>query len=57
VASVLSETPLNIAFRRDLSGNKWSRWLNLVQQLMDIELSENNDVFRWILTASGSFFG
>jgi hypothetical protein len=45
VASVMSRSPLNIEFRRALTGTKWSRWLHLVRRLMDVLLSNHNDVF------------
>jgi hypothetical protein len=55
VANVLSHSPLNITFRRSLSGNKWNRWLHLVNRLMLIELSSDQDLFVWSLTNSGKF--
>ena len=55
VAHVMAASPLNIGFRRALSGDKWDRWANLVTRLMGVQLSDNNDVFRWSLTPSGLF--
>ena len=55
VADVMSHNPLNIAFRRTFSVNRWEMWLHLVQRLMDINLNEENDEFVWDLTASGVF--
>ena len=55
VASVLTGFPLNLAFRRNLSGNKWSRWLHLISRLIDINLTNDADRFVWNLTASGIF--
>ena len=55
VQSVLGETHPNIAFRRALTGNKYERWLNLVERLMDISLSTQPDSFVWSLTNSGVY--
>ena len=56
VASVLSPAPpINITFRRTLNGNRWNRWLQLLARLMEIQLNDNQDVFKWNLTASGKF--
>jgi hypothetical protein len=50
VDNVLSGFSLNIAFGRTLTSDKWSRWIHLVQRLMDINLTPSNDKFIWILT-------
>ena len=56
VASVLSPAPpINITFCRTLNGNRWNRWLQLLARLMEIELNDNQDVFKCNLTASGKF--
>ena len=55
VANVFSNTTLNISFRRSLIGDKWDRWLELVQKLMHIQMSVEPDVFVWNLTTTGSF--
>jgi hypothetical protein len=55
VTDVLSNTPLNIEFRRTLTGNKWDAWIALVQRLILVTLSEEKDIFVWKLTTSGSF--
>jgi hypothetical protein len=55
VADVLSNTPLNIEFRRTLTGNKWEAWIALVQRLILVTLSEEKDIFVWKLTMSGLF--
>ena len=55
VDHVMSATPLNIGFRRALNGDKWDRWVHLVTRLMGVNLSDNNDAFRWSLTTSGQF--
>jgi hypothetical protein len=55
VADVLSNTPLNIGFRRVLRDGRWESWLHLVQRLMSIHLKDESDRFIWHLTASGVF--
>jgi hypothetical protein len=55
VANVLADAPLNIAFRRVLSGNKWNDWLYLCQRLVMVQLSDNPDKFVWKLTTSHVF--
>jgi hypothetical protein len=55
VAHVMSQVPLNIGFRQALSGNRGTRWLHLVNRLMDINLSAQPDSFVWKLTTSGKF--
>ena len=55
MASVLANTQLNINFRRSLRGNSWDMWLELVNRLMHVSLSNTPDVFVWRLTNSGLF--
>jgi hypothetical protein len=55
VASVLSQTPLNIGFRQALTGNRANRWIHLCSRLMDVQLTTNNDFFKWGLTKSGQY--
>jgi hypothetical protein len=55
VATVLGHNSLNIAFRRNLTEDKWTQWLNLVSRLMEVQLSSDQDFFRWNLTTSGEF--
>jgi hypothetical protein len=55
VANVLANTPLNIDFRRVLTGNKWNNWLHLCQRLMMVQLSDNPDKFIWKLTSTRAF--
>jgi hypothetical protein len=57
VADVLSNTPLNIGFRRVLREDKWESWLDLVQRLTNVHLTDEPDSFKWRLTTSGVFFG
>ena len=56
VADVLSHAPPpNLSFRRGLSGDKWTKWLHLVERIMQVNLTNQNDVFKWGLTDSGIF--
>jgi hypothetical protein len=55
VATTLASAPLNIGFRRSLTGGRWNRWIHLVQRLMDFQLNANNNVFKWNLVESGRF--
>jgi hypothetical protein len=42
-------------FRRALVDNKLVEWQNLVAQIVNIQLVDGSDTFRWNLTKSGSF--
>ena len=56
VASVLSAAPpVNLSFRRSLTGNKWNRWIHLLSRIIEVQLSNENDIFSWDLTSSGRF--
>jgi hypothetical protein len=55
VADLLSRVPLNISFRRTLTGVKWHKWIHLCQRLIQIQLSQDSDRFKWDLTESGVF--
>ena len=49
VANILSSTPLNIFFRRGLTGDKLNQWIDLVGKVTSIELNNENDIFVWNL--------
>lgn len=55
MADVLTGYPLNIEFRRTLSDNKWEAWLHILQRIILVNLTEDQDVFGWKLTTSGLF--
>lgn len=55
VATVLSSVPLNIGFRRTLTGNKWTSWLHLVHRLIMVRFSADSDSFSWKLNSTGVF--
>ena len=47
--------PLNIQFRRDSIGEKWTEWIHLVSRLMSINLNQMPDTFQCRLTSNGIF--
>ena len=49
------EAPLNTYLRRVLGVNEWTRWLHLVQLLMDVELLVELELFNWKSKSSGVF--
>jgi hypothetical protein len=49
VEKVLSRVPLNISFRRQLTGNNLVMWYNLIHRIMRVRLNNQKDVFRWNL--------
>jgi hypothetical protein len=55
VAQILASVPLNIEFRRSLLGARWNRWLHLLHRLIDVQLENHDDEFRWRLTQIGKF--
>jgi hypothetical protein len=57
VANVLNEFPLNIAFRRNFTDYKWSRWLYLIGRLVHVNFSNEDDSFVWNLTACRWVYG
>ena len=55
LADVITTAPLNIEFRRALTGPKSAAWISLVNKLMLVSLSDEKDAFLWRLTTSGNF--
>jgi len=55
LAHVLSSSPPNVSFRRDLIGLRLASWQHLLSRLDSVNLTQGRDVFRWNLTTSGSF--
>jgi hypothetical protein len=55
VAQILSSSPLNISFRRNLGGTNLRDWHGIVASLQDVNLHEESDVFVCALHSSGSF--
>jgi hypothetical protein len=56
VASVLCIIPLNISFRRYLTGNILLLWNNLAQRIVLTQLRDAEDVFEWNLRQSDQFY-
>jgi hypothetical protein len=56
VADVPSNNvPLNIRFTRTLTGDRWNSWVSLLRRLMNINLNDEPDSFKWNLTTVGTF--
>ena len=55
MAKVLSSTPLNISFRRNLVGWNLRDWHRIVASLHDVNLQGDRDAFVWALHSSGIF--
>ncbi|MFB5604543.1 MAG: hypothetical protein ACE5RK_09090, partial [Candidatus Nitrosomaritimum aestuariumsis] len=55
VASVFRSVPLNISFRRSLTGDNLQSWYDLVSKIAHERLNEREDVFRWGLNQNGIF--
>ena len=55
VADVLANNAVHIEFRRNLTGNRWDAWLHMLQKLITIHLTNDEDKFVWKLTSTGLF--
>jgi hypothetical protein len=55
IAKVLETSPPNVAFRRDLSGQRLVSWNALLLHLANIHLQTGHDEFRWNLHENGKF--
>ncbi|RCV09416.1 hypothetical protein SETIT_2G026500v2 [Setaria italica] len=53
IAEVLSSSPINISWRRDLIGNKLAAWNNLYPHIANIVLSQEQDEFHWNIHPTG----
>jgi hypothetical protein len=53
IAKVMETSPLNVVFRRDLSGQRLVSWNALLQRLANIQLQSGHDEFRWNLHENG----
>jgi hypothetical protein len=51
----METSPPNVAFRRDLSGQRLVSWHALLQRLANIQLQPGHDKFRWNLHENGKF--
>ena len=55
VHKVLSTTPLNVSFRRNLQGNNLRDCLQVVSKVADVELVQGSDIGIWTLQQNGLF--
>jgi hypothetical protein len=55
VASVLSSTPLNISFRRGITGDRLDEWLKLVSLVFLVNPNNNRDILVWQIKRDGIF--
>ncbi|WVZ96211.1 hypothetical protein U9M48_041878, partial [Paspalum notatum var. saurae] len=55
VAEVMGSVPLNVSFRRGLYGVRLQAWNELVGRVLNIDLSEEKDSFKWGLSKLGVF--
>jgi hypothetical protein len=55
VASIFGRVPLNVSFLRSLVGDNLLLWHSLVTRIANVELNEENDMFKWNLTMLGQF--
>jgi hypothetical protein len=55
VAEVFNSRPLNITFHRSLVAENLLAWHELVGKLMDIQLTDRSDSFKWSLNHNGQF--
>jgi hypothetical protein len=45
VDNMLGNVPIDITFHRALTGNKWTKWLQLVYRLMNVQVTNKQNVF------------
>ena len=55
IAVVLSTSPPNVSFRRDVLGARLASWQALQERLANIQLVDGHDEFRWNLHENGKF--
>ena len=55
VANVLATISLNVCFRQGLVNEKRNAWFDLVSKVVQVHLSNEEDVFRWNLSKNGLF--
>jgi hypothetical protein len=55
IAKVMETSPPNVAFRKDLSGQRIVSLNTLLQRLANIQLQPGHDEFRWNLYENGKF--
>ena len=55
IVVVLSTSPPNVSFRRDVLGARLASWQALQERLANIQLVDGHDEFRWNLHENGKF--
>ncbi|WVZ49680.1 hypothetical protein U9M48_001017 [Paspalum notatum var. saurae] len=56
LAEVLTSSPLNISFRRDLVGDKLTDWhIPVIRILNNVMIQKGNNVFKWDLHKNATF--
>ena len=55
VALVFDRVPLNVSFRRTLTGHTLTLWHDLVARISHVQLNNNANAFHWNLTQAGMF--
>ena len=55
IRTVLSMTPLNVAFRRSVVGVNLQAWHEVVAMVVDVQLTNQRDRFVWGLHQNGFF--
>jgi hypothetical protein len=55
VVDIFSLRPLNISFHRNLVAENLLSWHDLVMRLMDIQLMDRPNTFKWSLNHNGKF--
>jgi hypothetical protein len=55
IANVMGSIPLNVTFRRALVGQNLIRWHNLCASIVHINLTDEDDIFRWNFHQNGQF--
>lgn len=55
ISEALSVSPPNFSWRRQLFGANLIDWLSLLSRIQGVELSHEQDTFRWTLSMNGRF--
>ena len=55
ISEALSVSPPNFSWRRQLFGANLIDWLSLLSRIQGVELSHEQDTFRWTLSTNGRF--
>jgi len=52
---MLSSTPLNVSFRREIVRERLKEWLELVSLVLTVNLNNDRDKFIWQIKNNGVF--